>query len=61
MISPEVISQVVLIVSAVWYSGRGIAKRITKVEEKIDALPCTNGGCPTKKPRLIVLKSEKSK
>lgn len=57
MIGPEVVTQIVTIVTAVWYTSRGVIKRIKKVEEKVDALPCNNGGCNQKRPKFIILKT----
>jgi hypothetical protein len=57
VISPEVVSQLVVIVSAVWYSSRGVVKRLGAVEEKLDKLPCS--GCTPPRPKIVVLKGDR--
>ena len=51
--------QIVTVLTAVWFSGRGIVKRVTSIENKIDKLPCNNGNCPIKRPKIIVVRTPK--
>lgn len=60
IIGPETIAQIVVIITAVFYSSRGVIKRLIRVENKLDELPCSDGnsGCRPRRPKIIVLKSK---
>lgn len=51
--------QIVTVLTAVWFSGRGIVKRVTSIENKIDKLPCNNDNCPIKRPKIVVVRAPK--